>query len=420
MTKSELLIALQNTTRTTSLSISRIYVQMLILFAAYILSNVFRTLPAVLAPGIAQEYGLSIQSVGYFLAAFNFAFGGMQLFVGVTIDRYGSMRTIAWLSLFTCLGSAMSWFATSFEMLIVSQVFIGIGCSAIFLGCLVFISKHFPLQKFASLSGLALGIGGCGMLLTATPLALVVEAWSWRGAFCIICLATILVTAACFFLSNEDDALPNNATETIRASFQMLGSLLVNRGTLAILLMGGVGYAAMITVRGFWIVPLLSERHGLSLIESGNIVLLLSVGMTLSPFLYGLIDPGGIRRRYLIVASAIAMSAAIILLGASYSHSLVPTVIAVGLIGAVSGFTILQYADVRSSFEPAVIGRALSLLNMSVFIGAAIVQMVVGYVGEKAVLVGMNSVECVFLTLGMVVIAGSVAFWVLPTPRQIR
>lgn len=401
-----------------SISISRTHIQFLLLLSAYVLSNAFRTLPAILAPEITHEYKLSVQSVGYFLAAFNFAFGGMQLFVGVTVDRFGPMRTVACLLLFSCVGSIISWFATSFEMLLLSQVLIGIGCSAIFLGCLVFISTHFPPDKFAGLSGLVLGLGGCGMLLTATPLAIVVEEWSWRSAFCIISLATFFVTAACFIVSKEENRAPERRSESIVASILVVRTLLLRRGTLGILLMGSVGYAAMITVRGFWIVPLLSERHGLSLIQSGNVVLLLSVGMTLSPFVYGVIDPGGIRRRYLILASALAMSAAIIWLGFSYAETVIPTFVAVTIIGAVSGFTILQYADVRSSFEPDVIGRALSLLNMSVFIGAAIAQMLVGFVSDRVALHGLNSIQYVFFTLGMMLIAGCVAFRVLPSPRR--
>lgn len=398
--------------------VSRKHVQLLILFAAYILSNIFRTLPAVLAPSITQNFALSIESAGYFLAAFNFAFGGMQLVVGVTIDRYGSMRSVACLLLFACAGALLSCFAHSFAVLLAGQVLIGVGCSAIFLACLVFLSKHFPPHRFAGLSGLALGLGGCGMLLTATPLAMVVEAWSWRGAFFIVTFASILVTAACFTLFEQSNLSRVRASETIVASFRLVGSLLWRRGTLGILLMGSVGYAAMISVRGFWIVPLLLERNGLTLIQSGNVVLLLSIGMTLSPFLYGLMDPGGKARRNLIVASALAMSAAIIWLGFSHSETLAPTLVSVAVIGAVSGFTILQYADVRSSYEPGVIGRALSLLNMSVFIGAAMVQMLTGFVSDASASLGTNSIQNVFLTLALVVTVGCFAFKLLPAPRR--
>lgn len=391
------------------------HIQFVVFLAAYVLSNVFRTLPAILAPGITSEFSLSVESVGYFLTAFNFAFGAMQLFVGIAIDRFGPERTIATLLLVACAGSLLSYLATSFAVLLVGQILLGIGCSAIFLGCLVFLAKNFSPARFAALSGLTLGLGGLGMLLTATPLAMVVNASSWRGAFAVISVATLIVTAACFFWAKQSN-LSKHPHEPILYSFRMIESLLQRRGTLGILLLGCVGYATMISVRGFWIVPFLSEQHGLSLIQISNVVLLLSIGMTLSPLVYGWIDPGGKRRRNLIVASALMMAAAIYWLGFWHSDNLMPTVIAIAVIGAVSGFTILQYADVRSSYEPEVIGRALSLLNMSVFIGAAIVQLITGIVSDRVTLIGTNSIQYVFLLLALMVTVGCLCFCFFPAP----
>ncbi|MBN8982427.1 MAG: MFS transporter [Rhizobiales bacterium] len=395
----------------------RKYLQLLALFGAYILSNVFRTLPAIMAPDITEEFSLSLQSAGYFLVAFNLAFGGMQLFVGVAIDRFQPMRTVAVLLACTGAGSMISVIAPNFMTLVVCQILIGVGCSAIFLATLVFISSHFASTKFARLSGLALGLGGIGMMLTASPLALIVDAWSWRGAFVVISLLALILTAVCFLLRDER-ASATRPSETLIESFSLLVLLLRRRGTLGILFMGAVGYAAMIAVRGFWIVPLLTKRHGLSLVDSAHVVLLLSVGMTLSPLIYGWVDPGDVRRRRLILVSALTMAIAIFALGSELSESFPATIIAIVAIGAVSGFTILQYADVRYSFEPQVIGRALSLLNMSVFLGAAIVQMLCGFVSGFAMSLNTDPLSLAFLTLGLTVTGGCIAFALLPSPRR--
>ncbi|MBI3699103.1 MAG: MFS transporter [Afipia sp.] len=394
------------------------YFQLSAFVAVYILSNVFRTLPAVVAPGIGQDFALSIQSVGYFSAAYNFAFGAMQLFVGIAIDRFGPGRTVTWSFAVATFGSFLSCIAPNFPILLVSQVLIGIGCSAVFLGSLVFVSKYFSPDRFAVLSGLVLGLGGLGMLITATPLAYVVEMWSWRAAFIVVSLAAVFAIAACFLWVDKKE-VQTTAQETVGQSFRLVGSLLRRRGTVAILLLGGVCYACMISFRGFWIVPFLSERQGLSLIQSGNVVLVLSVLMTLSPFVFGWIDPGGKSRRYLIVASALAMSVGVLWLGFSYQKPLTTTLIGIVAIGALSGFTILQYADVRSSYEPAVIGRALSLLNMSVFLGAAIVQMMTAVVSDLAVSGDADSLQWVFLSLSSVVVVGCVGFCLLPAPPKL-
>ncbi|MCX7308924.1 MAG: MFS transporter, partial [Afipia sp.] len=318
---------------------------------------------------------------------------------------------------FAVLGTALSYFATSFLVLLIGQILIGIGCAPAFLGCLVFISKHFAPERFAALSGLVLGLGGIGMLITATPLALVAEAWSWRGAFVILSFAGVFATAACFALV-DDRSSPGVPAESVFQSVCLVGVLLKRRGTAGILLLGSVCYASVLTFRGLWIVPFLSERHSLSLVQSSNVVFVLSISMIISPFFFGFVDPGGRNRRLLIVASAVAMAIATLWLGFAYTESLGMSVIVITLIGVISGFTILQYADVRSSYEPAVIGRALSLLNMSTFIGVAVVQSIVATVGDFAILAGANAIEWIFSSLTILLVSGCIGFCLLPSPSS--
>lgn len=397
---------------------SRKYFQLGALLSAYVLSNLFRTLPAILAPGISQEFALSIQSVGYISVAFNFSFGGMQLFVGVAIDRFGPERTTGWLLTMATIGSLLSCFATSFPLILVGQALIGIGCSAVFLGSLVFVSRHFPAEQFTALSGLILGVGGLGMLISGTPLAFVADTWSWRTVFIVVSIATILSNVACLILMNKPHA-PAAVRDTVLVSFSSFPSILRRRGTAGILVLGCVGYAAILTFRGFWIVPFLSEQHGLTLVQSGNVALLMSIGMTFSPFLFGRIDPGGKGRRYLLVACTLALSMAMVCLGIFHTEQLPATLIAIAIVGGISGFTILQYADVRSAYEPHVIGRAMSLLNLALFMGAAIGQVVASVIADAAISAGANPFTWVFLSLGLFALLGAIAYCLLPTPPKL-
>ncbi len=48
------------------------------------------------------------------------------------------------------------------------------------------------------------------------------------------------------------------------------------------------------------------------------------------------------------------------------------------VMGLLSGYSVLQYADVRSSYPAAMTGRALSLFTMSMFFGVALMQWLTG------------------------------------------
>jgi len=67
---------------------------LLALTAAFAMSQAFRTVAAILAAPLQAEFHLTPQQLGTFAASFHFAFGAMQLLVGIGIDLHGVRRTV--------------------------------------------------------------------------------------------------------------------------------------------------------------------------------------------------------------------------------------------------------------------------------------------------------------------------------------
>lgn len=61
----------------------------LALCAGVALSQAFRTVGAIMASPLQADFRLSAQALGIFSGAFHFAFGAMQLFMGIGIDQIG-------------------------------------------------------------------------------------------------------------------------------------------------------------------------------------------------------------------------------------------------------------------------------------------------------------------------------------------
>ena len=59
---------------------------LLALASAFVLSQAFRTLGAIMGPPLAGHLQLSAQQLGLWSATFHFAFGAMQLAMGVSLD----------------------------------------------------------------------------------------------------------------------------------------------------------------------------------------------------------------------------------------------------------------------------------------------------------------------------------------------
>ena len=67
---------------------------LLALTCAFALSQAYRTVAAIMAPALQQDFGLSAQGLGLFAATFHFAFGGLQLAMGIGVDMHGVRRTV--------------------------------------------------------------------------------------------------------------------------------------------------------------------------------------------------------------------------------------------------------------------------------------------------------------------------------------
>ena len=399
------------------------WIMLMALTTAFGLSQSFRTIAAIMAPPLQKEFGLSAQALGLFAGSFHFAFGALQLFMGIGIDLYGVRRTVLTAFPLAMVGALVAAMSHSFLPLVLGQVLIGIGCAPAFLVCTVFIARQFAGERFASVSGTALGIGSAGLLLTGTPLAWLIEQQSWRAGFLALGAMSALAWLAIFFLVHEpkaptsSDGAPPLPRLSVLAALRSYGELFRLPHTIGIVALASVTYASFLSLRGLWLGPLLIERHGMSLVQSGNVALALSVvGMFGAP-LFGRIDPGPAKRRRWIIGftllTAAIFAAMAFNLGATFD------VCASVLVGVVSGYIVLEYPDVKAAYPASMTGRAMAVFTMAMFLGVAVMQWLTGLVASAATAHGTDPFLAVLLTIAMMLLLGAAAFKWLPQPGSV-
>ena len=396
------------------------WLMLLALCTGFMLSQAFRTVAAMMATQLQSDFALSPQQLGLFAGAFHFAFGAMQLFMGVGIDLHGVRRTVLTAFPLAILGSALSALAPDFALLVLGQVLIGIGCAPAFLVCTVFIARRFPAHRFAAVSGLALGIGGLGMLLTGTPLAWLVDVRSWRAGFAVLALGSMLAWLAIFWWVREAP-LPAQAAnrESPWQALLRFGALFGQPHTLGIVALGAVTYASFITLRGLWLGPLLIERYGLSLLQSGHVALAVSLVGLFGPPVFGRLDPKSApRRRRWIIGLTLLMAGLFVLLALAPTAPL--SIAASVAVGFLCGYIVLQYADVRAAYPEALTGRAMAVFTMAMFLGIALMQWITGVVASVAQAHQVETFTAVLATVAALLTAGALAFAALPSAHPQR
>lgn len=388
---------------------------LLVLISGFAMSQAFRTAAAIMAPPLQQAFGLSPQQLGLFAGAFHFAFGALQLFMGMGIDVYGVRRTVLAVFPLTVVGALITATSDSYAGLVLGQALTGIGCAPAFLVCTVFIARSFPSERYASVNGAALGIGSVGLLLTGTPLAWVIEAWSWRAGYLALAACAALAWLAILLLVREEAPVHSGGRPRMMTALRGYGELFRLPQTLGIIGLALFTYASFLSLRGLWLGPVLIDRYGFSLVASGHVLLALSVLGMVGPPLFGRLDPGDANRRRWIFGYTLAC-AAIFALMALPLNAVLEVALALA-IGLVSGYMVMQYADVRANYPASMTGRAMAVFTMAMFLGVALMQWLTGLAASAAAALHIETYTAVFGAIAFFLLLGAGLFRFLPAPR---
>lgn len=388
------------------------WVMLLALCLGFTLSQSYRTLAAIVALPLQQALGLDAGQLGLLAGTFHFTFGAMQVVMGVSLDLQGVRRTVLWSFPLAVLGAGLSAVADHYSTLVWGQALIGVGCAPAFLACTVFIAQRFPPAAFAATSGLVMGLSGVGLLFTGTPLAWVVDTWSWRAAFVVLGVLSVLAWCGMYGLVREPTPAVAPAREKWGVALRGFAALWTMPHTWGILALSGVTYASFIALRGLWLGPMLVQRHGLTLVETGHVVLGVSLVGLLGPPLFGRLRQQGWARRHWIVGFTVGMAVMHALI--AWSPSVARTVGLSLLVGFWCGYIVLQYADVRASYADHLTGRAMAVFTMAMFLGIAFVQGFTGWVAQWATRSGHEPYMAVSLAVAGLLLLGAVLFALLP------
>lgn len=399
----------------TDRSLRTAWLMLLVLISGFAMSQAFRTAAAVMAPPLQQAFGLTPQQLGLFAGAFHFAFGALQLFMGMGIDVYGTRRTVLAVFPLTIVGALVTATSDTYAGLIAGQVLTGIGCAPAFLACTVFIARRFPSGHYASVNGAALGIGSVGLLLTGTPLAWVIDSFSWRAGYFAMAACAVAAWLAILLLVKEELPMRSADRPRVLDALRGYGELFRLPHTLGVIGLALFTYASFLSLRGLWLGPLLIDRYGFSLVQSGNVALAVSVVGMLAPPIFGRLDPGDATRRAWITGYTLACAAIFTLMAFR-----LPAAAEVALsiaIGFLSGYMVMQYSDVRATYPAQMTGRAMAVFTMAMFLGVALMQWLTGLAASAAAALQVETYTAVFASIAFFLVLGTLLFRFLPGPR---
>ncbi|MGX9428545.1 MULTISPECIES: MFS transporter [Bradyrhizobium] len=388
---------------------------LLALACGHMLSTLLRTIPAISLDLMAADFATPPQTLASLTSIYHFAFAASQVPVGAAMDRFGVRPVSLGLLIGTIFGAVASAFATGPESFLVGQLMLGIATSGMLMCPMTLAAKQLSPLKFGLWSGAILSIGNIGMLLSSSPLAFVVERFGWRAGFWISAVGGVAVLLAVFALvprqpaEHKDDSSPlSQMMEVLR-----LGLSHQLRGLVALSL---VSLAASLVLRGLWGGPWLMEVKGLTRIEAGNQLGMFTLALIAGPVCIGMIDRRLGHRRTVVAASHLVSALLLLLMALGAPGYPISSLFGVAvmppqydlvlfvLIGLAVSAQPLLYGMTRQLVDAQSAGKALSAINLSFFLGAALMQSITGAV---AALYGLPAV---MIFMAAALLAGTVVF----------
>ncbi|MCK1513702.1 MFS transporter [Bradyrhizobium sp. 190] len=388
---------------------------LLALACGHMLSTLLRTIPAISLDVMAADFRTAPQTLASLTSIYHFAFAASQIPVGAAMDRFGVRPVSLSLLAGTIVGALASGLATGPEGFLFGQFLLGVATSGMLMCPMTLAAKQMSAARFGLWSGIILSIGNIGMLLSASPLAFVVELWGWRAGFWISAGFGAVVAIAVFALVPKQPAAhaDNSSPLSQMAEVLRIGLSRPLRGLIALAL---VSLAATLVLRGLWGGPWLMEIKALGRIEAGNALGLFTLALIAGPVLVGILDRTIGHRRELLAAAHSLVALLLVLMAAGAPHYPLSELLGVTALPPLFDGVLLVLIGLAISAQPLLFGmtqqlagaqnagKALSAINLAFFLGAALMQSTTGVV---ATIFGLPAV---LLFMAATLIVGTIVF----------
>ncbi|GAA1845454.1 nitrate/nitrite transporter [Microbacterium koreense] len=151
--------------------------------AGYVLAITNRTSLGAVGVDAAARFDADAATLSMFAVVQLAMYGGMQIPVGVLLDRWGARPIMIAGMLLMAIGQTTMAFSTSIGMALIARMLLGAGDAAVFPSVLRLIATWFPAQRGPVMVQLTGIVGMTGQLLAFAPLAALLHTTSWTVAF---------------------------------------------------------------------------------------------------------------------------------------------------------------------------------------------------------------------------------------------
>ena len=388
--------------------------------SVYVLAVFHRSSLGVAGLIAADRFDISATSLATFTVLQLVVYAGMQVPVGVLLDRFGSRAMLIWgLSLMT-VGQLAFAFSESFATAVAARAVVGAGDAMIFVSVIRIVTVWFLVRQAPMVTQVTGLTGQLGAIAAAGPLSYLLHTLGWTRAFALTSSVGVVLLVAVLALVKDSPYRRSDVVAIkLRALAQSVRTVWGNPGTRLGMWSHFVSQFSATVFALLWGYPFLVRGLGWSASGASTLLMAMTAWAVVSGLVLArLVARLPYYRSFIVIGVVAAMvvpwTAVLLWPGAAPAWLVVVMAFATASGGpaAMVGF------DLARSFTPVhAIGRANGLVNVGGFTASLLVMGLIGVVLDLSSSGGMDSYTLDDFKLAMAV---QYAFWALGIVQVLR
>jgi sugar phosphate permease len=355
----------------------------LVAMSVYVLAVFHRSSLGVAGLLAADRFDIDATELASFTVLQLLVYAGMQIPVGVLLDRFGSRRLLLSGLVLMTLGQLSFAYVESFVPAVVARGILGAGDAMVFVSVIRLISVWFLVRQAPVVTQLTGQLGQLGAVAAAAPLSLLLHGLGWTRTFALVSsIGVVLMVGVAVMV--KDSPYAREGVERIKLS-ALAGSLRTvwgNPGTRLGMWSHFTSQFGQTVFALLWGYPFLVRGQGWSTEAAATLLMTMTGWGVVSGLVLGaLVGRLPYYRSWIVVCVVLVMAAvwAVVLLRETPSPTWLVVVMAFAT--ASGGPASMVGFDLARSFTPLeAVGRANGVVNVGGFLASLLTMGLVGVV----------------------------------------
>ncbi|NGO42269.1 MFS transporter [Streptomyces ureilyticus] len=352
--------------------------------SVYFVAVIFRTSLGVAGLDAADRFDVGASALSTFSILQLLVYAGMQIPVGLLVDRLGTKKVLTIGVLLFTAGQLGFAFSPSYGMALAARALLGLGDAMTFISVLRLGARWFPARRGPMVAQMAGLVGMAGNLVSTLVLARLLHGVGWTAAFAGSSLAGVVVLVLMLLFlkdhpeGHEPEPFPHQGGAYVRR--QIVASWREPGTRLGLWVHFTTQFPAMVFLL-LWGLPFLVEAQGLSRATAGELLTLVVLSNMVIGLVYGQIVARHHAARLPLALGTVLSTAAVWAATLAYPADHAPMwllIVLCTVLGACGPASMIGFDFARPANPPERQGTASGITNMGGFVASMTTLFAIG------------------------------------------